>query len=347
MNRRNRKRAISLPLETVSCAAIVEQGEIVCQHVGTPSVDFGDDPIYVYQKGLLPPKAVSRCHRSLLSNFKIATSGGSVHVPWSHFAHIPTPEKRILDSKRGETHTRRFITILEKLTYENILVVWVHGNYGERMFEWYIAFKCNREGSSTVLTRVPHQYFTKIITNSGVSPFCSCCECRNHPLLRMTNTCTTHSASVFESYAVKYFQEYANLVYKFRDEHQNQHKKVKLVDSTSTPASLTFVEAGTCAICLEDTQVSSSTCSHNTCKLQVCSDCHAKTRGLCAVCDRSKNSCAFLCMTCDNLCDMDDYGYKCLRCDNPRLCKSCYQNFEFCVHCACDITSSKGNVKKA
>lgn len=336
MNRRTRKRAFSMPLDDVSCMALNDSGGIVCQNMGGPTANFGDGPIFVYQKGLLAPKSIKRTHRNRLSNFKITTPGGSAHVPWSHFAWIPSRETRVIEGS-GEDLVE-CVNMFQTLTSQNIFVVWVHGDYGERIFEWYVAFRANIDGNAMVLTRVPHHFFHEVINNSG-SSFCKSGQ-SEHPLLSMTNTCSTHSASIFESRAVNYFQEYSKLVHC----HRNQSKKAK-VKEDKPKSSLTEFEEGTCAICLEDTEVSSSACSHNLCKLQVCVNCHVKTRGLCAVCDRSKNSCAFLCMTCDKLCDMDDFGYQCLRCEKPSLCGTCFENFEFCVQCACDIASSRSCVK--
>ena len=339
MNRRIRKRALSMLNEDVSCVALDDRGDLVCQRMGGPSAFLGEDPIIIHQKGLLAPEVASRTHRNLLSNFKITTPAGSVHVPWNHFAWLPEHENRLLQGTGNDLQT--CLNILSIVSANHILVVWIHGECGERLYEWYVAFKGKRDGKAVVLTRVPHHFLKGIIDNSGISSFCKCGKCE-HPLLRMMNTCKTESASVFELRAVKYFQEYAKMVYKYRDDH----KEGKIIKE-HPKSSLTDFEEGVCAICLEDTYVSSSACSHGACKLQICSECHVKTRGLCAVCDRSKNNCAFLCMTCDELSDMVDFGYACIRCERPSLCSTCYKNFEFCVHCARDIASSKSCGKKA
>lgn len=338
LSRRDRKRALSMSLHQVACVALDDNGELVCQNIGGNTVNFGEDPVFVYQKGLLPPEETTRCYKSLLSNFKITTPSGSVNVPWCHFSWMPDHESRILGGDGDELDDTE-TSIFQLISVQNVMVVWIHGPSGERTFEWYVAFRENKDGKAFILTRVPHQYFDTIIKNSGISSYCNCGTC-NHPIRRMKNTCATQSASVFENRAVKYFTEYSKRVYDYR----RLYKKAKpaVVPITSP---LTQFEDGTCAICLEDTKVSSSACVKGSCKLQICADCHVKTRGLCAVCDREKNNAPFLCMACDSLCHVDEFGYECFRCKKQSLCVSCYKNFGMCVNCVCDIASSKRCVK--
>ena len=89
-------RAIGMTREGVASIVVDEDGHLVCNRVGEPSVGCaGDDYMVVYQRGLLPAPSVHRSHRSLLSNFKISTSRGMVNVPWANFSWTPNHDARV------------------------------------------------------------------------------------------------------------------------------------------------------------------------------------------------------------------------------------------------------------
>lgn len=327
------KRAFAMPLDGVSCVAIDDEGEVRCQRVGCKTTEIGSDAIIVYQKGLIPPKRAERSYRSTLSSFLITTPAGRARVPWSHFAWVPEPDSRFLAGDGDDL--MQCVSIFEMLTVKHVFVVWAHGAGGEHIYEWYVAFKDKREGNDHILTHVPHQYLQAIVENSGIAAMCRCGRCERHPLLGMMHTCKTHSADVFEKRAIRYFLEYSKQLCGYRARCRKGVVPDFLALET---AQMPHSRPGTCAICLED-KVVGTPCVHEACKLAVCAECHTKTRGLCAVCDRSKNSSPYVCMTCDRLCGLEDFGFECPRCNKRTLCRECDKNFEFCVQCSCDIAS--------
>ena len=95
---RSRKRALLLD-DDVSCIAMVRGRGVVCQRVGMRAPDFGDAPLFVYQKGLISPPSQRNAQiaiKELISPFKITTPSGTAHVPWYHFSWLPTREHRLL-----------------------------------------------------------------------------------------------------------------------------------------------------------------------------------------------------------------------------------------------------------
>ena len=99
------------------------------------------------------------------------------------------------------------------------------------------------------------------------------------------------------------------------------------------------MEEGMCAVCLEETSVSTSSCIQKKCSLKVCPDCHKKTMGLCPLCDRRKlsTSAAFQCNVCSSSVRLNDYGFQCITCKKPELCSRCYKSFSQCLSCELSI----------
>ena len=93
------------------------------------------------------------------------------------------------------------------------------------------------------------------------------------------------------------------------------------------------VAVGTCLICLEDHGSAKVRCRQNSCGALICNDCHASTRGLCPICDRSAINADYPCSACGNLHPLSKHGFECLECKARTLCSGCYNSFGSCLTC--------------
>jgi len=326
-------------LEGLSAVLLDDEGEVHQEVIGAKDAVSTDGGFVVlYQRGLLPAPEVPRCHRSIISPFKIKVGESSANVPWANFSWIRYSDgKGTCREACAQLERDGCIRCFEKLTAEDVMVVWIHSQSGERVYQWYVAFEGNRK----VLTRVPSHYFTSIVQNSSTASFCKCGTCR-HPLYEMINTRSLSRADSFDRRAVAYFSEFHRRVL--------QSKRSAEGGACARPgpsyAPKEFVE-DTCSVCLEETFVSSC-CVQERCTVKVCPECIAKTRGLCPLCDRSKFSkeVGFMCHSCNNAAPLGEYGHRCNGCNKTTLCTQCFTNFCMCVDCEKDITSSVDKKRK-
>ena len=90
---------------------------------------------------------------------------------------------------------------------------------------------------------------------------------------------------------------------------------------------------GTCVVCLDEKASATARCRSQTCKVLVCDGCHAKTRGMCPLCDRGHMNADFLCAGCGRIEQLSEFGLPCVRCKNTSLCRSCYDASWWCASC--------------
>jgi len=327
---------LMMPKDGLSAVLLKEDGVLCFERIGECDEDTGTNFIVVYQRGLTPAQPVARCHKSLLSPFKIKSNDhkGNSNVPWANFVWLANSRTGRVTARTctdcdGEDCAKCF----EGLTANNVMVVCIHSDGGFRIYQWYVAFEGNRK----VLTRIPSHVVNSIAANSSVAELCSCGRCM-HPICNMVNTRTPISDSAFDERAFRYFANLRVLV--------KESRKGVLQQLTKAATSLLekkHIEEGTCAICLEETFVRTESCVRQRCSLKVCSDCHLKTRGMCCLCDRAKLGCSssFMCHSCDKAFPLDKYGYECLKCNNNVLCGRCYKNFGMCLGCECDISNNR------
>lgn len=90
---------------------------------------------------------------------------------------------------------------------------------------------------------------------------------------------------------------------------------------------------GTCVVCLDEKASAAERCRSQTCKVLVCDRCHAKTRGMCPLCDRGNINADFLCAGCGRIEQLSEFGLPCVRCKNTSLCRSCYDASWWCASC--------------
>ena len=101
----------------------------------------------------------------------------------------------------------------------------------------------------------------------------------------------------------------------------------------SKPASPDHrTHTGQCTICLdENIEVHPTSCCGAA--GATCSECRAKLRHICPVCDRHKLNASYQCLTCNAVVALKDYGLPCSCCSKCVLCVTCYKNMEECAEC--------------
>jgi hypothetical protein len=326
----------------VTSIVLLDNGRVRTEAVGEHSVnDDSDDECalstVVYQKGLTPAPRIKRCHHSLLSTYKIKFGDQVANVPWANFAWIKGNKASDMMRVAQCTDCSRddCVKCFEVLTCDDVMVVWIHGPSGEKTYQWYVAFK----HKNRVLTRVPSHFCSGIVAGSSIAGFCKCGRCK-HPLHDMINTRSRSRSEDFDRRAVAFFSEL--------------RKSVNAAKSEKTPCvppsskrNANFVEE-TCAICLEDTFVDTECCVQKKCSTKVCTECYAKTRGLCPICDRSKLSKAvgFMCHSCNHSVPLEEFGHECLSCKECKLCSRCFKNFAVCSPCENDIIRDVNKKRK-
>lgn len=329
---------VPICLEGLSAVLLDDEGEVHREVIGAKdAVSTEGGFVVLFQRGLLPAPDVRRCHRSLISPFKIKVGGSTANVPWANFSWVRCKDENMTCRAACDQCERDdCMTCFENLTADDVMVVWIHSESGERVYQWYVAFEHKRK----VLTRVPSHFFTSIVKNSSIAGFCKCGRCR-HPLYDMINTRSRGRADTFDRRAVAYFSEFHKRV--LESKRSTGCGSAACPDAQSTQTE--FVE-DTCSVCLEETFVASS-CVQERCTMNVCSECIVKTRGLCPLCDRSKLSknVGFLCHSCNNAAPLGEYGHRCNGCDKTTLCTHCFKNFCMCVDCERDITRT-ANTKR-
>lgn len=329
-----------MPKDGLSAVLVKDDGLVCLERVGECDEDMGPDFLVLYQRGLTSGPPVDRCHRSLLSPFKIKSNERYANVPWANFAWLADSRTgRMTKGTCTDCSRDDCMRCFDGLTADNVLVVWIHGTKGQRIYQWYVAFDHKKK----VLMRIPGHFVSGIVANSSITGFCKCGRCR-HPISEMVNSRTPSRACAFDERAVNYFTKLRALV-----NHAKTEKAAgEATQSTFVQTGWTHMEEGTCAVCLEDTFVNKESCVRQRCSIKVCTDCHLKTRGMCPICDRAKLGCAssFMCHSCDKGVDLKEYGYGCLKCNNNVLCVRCYKNFGMCVGCECDMSTASLNKRK-
>ena len=323
--------------------SIVElnDGDVVTQVEGQgPPKEFSasDGLLVIYQKGMLGHTNIEqRCHRNLLSPYRIETEHCGGNVPWANLVWPMTTGGRewkfartsACDTCCSLQCTNRF----RNVEPNHIKVVAMHDVKGRVMYQWCVAFL----GNSNRLTMVPPSVVRNLVEKMSTDPTHPDLMRNTSPLLNLVGHQLTeeHDRHSFKAIAARRFMLYRRRV------HVQVGRERNRVCVPVVPV-LRDVHPGQCTICLEDTEVSRSSCVHKRCSIQVCVACRLKTRGMCALCDRSKLApgAMFMCMMCDEPSTLDEFGYPCIKCGRPEACRHCYHRFGQCISCECDISSS-------
>jgi len=133
--------------------------------------------------------------------------------------------------------------------------------------------------------------------------------------------------SSFNATACRRFRRYRSLV-------QASVRAAKKRPRAEMEADPDAAEVGTCLVCLEDKPRAKGRCEQPGCRAVVCDDCHAASRGLCPICDRSAINAHYPCFACHRLTSLQHYGYACVACGDHSLCHECYGAFGECLACA-------------
>lgn len=91
------------------------------------------------------------------------------------------------------------------------------------------------------------------------------------------------------------------------------------------------VEKITCGVCLEENCEASERL--HCCGSKVCYECDQTMRGLCVVCQRQEINARYYCSCCGMLRSLRYFGYPCLHCERPNICRECYCSFGDCAEC--------------
>lgn len=327
--------------EDVTSVVETCDGNVVVETIGVSQEhDAVSGPFVVlYQRGLRSnPHVVQRSHHNLLSPFKIKCTGvGVANVPWKNFGWLSNDRKHAYVNKPESTTcaSEHCSSLFCNVTVNNIKVVCLHKPGGALCFRWYVAFT----GDGGVLTRVPTSVVDKILGCNLVH--CKCGRCV-HPIRSMLTTPYTN-VSEFCTKAVKVFSNYRSNVQKRVKEEK--HPPMSTAEDFD---EFEHTQCGTCAVCLEQKLVSTSSCIQKKCGLPVCFDCQKQTMGLCPLCDRSKLSTSgfFLCNCCERSVPLKDYAFDCITCKSPKLCSRCYKSFSQCLSCELNSANNSDEPKR-
>jgi hypothetical protein len=92
-------------------------------------------------------------------------------------------------------------------------------------------------------------------------------------------------------------------------------------------------EPETCIVCLNDHASARERCRGRTCSVKVCAVCHADSRGLCPICDRTAINADYSCGRCYRRTPLRQYGYECAECGDHTLCRQCHARSGECGAC--------------
>jgi hypothetical protein len=320
-------------------ASVIEtfEGDVHIQPVGEKAEwndeDVKSDFVVHYQRGLLcNPNPIERSHKGLLSYYRIKSGDDVANVPWKNLVWS-SRDKRFSYAPKSNCHCLKTScrTCFSSVTVENVKVVALRTCMRKWMHEWYVAF----DGDDGVLTRVPPAAVSRIKAALKVPGQCSCGRCR-HPLTGVECQRTIAKSAEFDEKAVAIFSQYRCRV-------NSAIKKPPTPVSTGKRKRRDCnMEEGTCAICLEETFVCKNTCVMKRCSLEICSECHSATRGICPLCDRAKlsDSVLFMCRGCERPVKLKDFGHGCVTCSDPSLCHRCFKSFGQCARCECNNGNS-------
>ena len=319
--------------------------------------------IVLYQKGLTalhrPRQAGCWAVKQVFSEFSIRSGSRVAAVPLRAFLEMPEgddgggglgmflpPCDRCksagCESCMGDALSTKMLFILQSLDPRGVSFCRV-----------FVAF----EDHGGVLTPVP-EHFCKRLMARAQDGWCLCGRCR-HPLKRYLISMSTVGARSFQRRMVNLFiaemesvlhaaaceeadqwqQRFSPIVAQPpKPDEEAQTPRKRRLDAGGYFKHQSFDRDGVCDICYEDRKVA-RTCVHEKCNMEMCSQCHLKMRGMCAVCDRSKISGGkpFMCHGCKDLHEIESFGYACVLCHRPALCVECYDSYCMCSDCQANV----------
>lgn len=257
---------------------------------------------------LTTPPATPRDHKGLLSPYTLGSPEGEVHVP---FWAITRDYKQCVHGNIEHGWPVHGVSVGPAA----IVVLALRDGHDDCAHGWYV-----RKTNSSRLAEVPRRVRRDIIEWMRSEE-----ELKDSQLLQY-NAHAHGDAYGFHERAVERFREYRQRV----RAAVRSSKKRKTCD---TEADYMAGEPQTCVVCLEDRPTARARCRGGTCTANVCEVCHADSRGLCPICNRTAINAEYPCARCHQRTPLRQYGYECIGCGNHTLCRSCYSNFRECCSC--------------
>ena len=271
---------------------------------------------------LLTPPVEPRNHKGLLSPFTLLVrSGGQVHVPfWAIARDYKMCVELPASACRGcwQSACAHEWPPVEVFDPAAVVVLRLREGHDDCAHGWYL-----RVHGSKALIEMPRAVRRSLIERMGQYD-----ELRTSQLL-IYNAWSHGGEEGFHEQACERFQEY-----RVRVRQAVSASKKRTREDTGREADYMAGEPETCVVCLEDTGTARGRCRADTCSAKVCAVCHADSRGLCPICDRSAINADYPCGRCYENTHLRQYGYECIGCGDHTLCKPCYSKFREC--CACE-----------
>jgi len=279
---------------------------------------------------LPPPSMPARDAGGLLSPFTIGEPSSPVRVPWRAVARDHGLRDPNLSLGGAWPHGR-------SLNPVTIVVLKLRGHEPAPVYGWFVSVPtpvCAHH-----LVPIPH----------GVA--LQCLDfLRGEPRLMRSTLVTRYAlcadatlADTFASVARMRFARFrarVEAVVRAETFHRRfralgKRPRVEATDATAEPPVVAADGARTCVLCFEDKPSAQARCARQTCGAAVCETCHAASRGLCPLCDRSAINADYPCSRCHTLHRLTQYGYPCIGCRAHSLCHECYGEFGECAACEC------------
>lgn len=269
-----------------------------------------------------PPRLPPR--QGLVHTFSPFTIGRGVRVPWSAIAHMPG---------RGQTVCFRPSEVERCSTLpppECVIVLRVRGCGGDR-FAWFVRYA----NAGMQLTRLAEPVAVEFLAPGRVDGELAVL------VDKFYDSHLTDQDDIgckFESVAAARFSRHYRRAAAEAGGGVCKRKRESPVPASSTVPFSPPVAAiqPTCVVCLDEKPTASARCRHATCAAHVCDVCHADSRGLCPICDRSSINAVYPCACCRRLTKLSDYGFPCVACSTSTLCTACYKQYGECSACECE-----------
>ena len=319
-------------MEAREITVVFDGQRYVVRATNSRALEHGQSPVAAGEHDLLsaaPP--APRNHKGLLSPYTLADGQREVHVP---FWAIARDHKYMVDLPVGACHgcahgeCAHGWPSAPSMHPASIVVLAVREGRTDCAHGWYVRLRGGNR-----LVEVPRSVRRALIRRMHDSELL-----RKSQLVRY-NAWAHGNEDGFHEFACERFREYRHRV---RAAVQESKKRNRCGNDEPNQGADACPEAeaasppeppSTCVVCLDDAVTSRARCREGTCGANVCDVCHADSRGLCPICDRSAINAAYPCGRCYEKTPLRQYGYECIGCDAHTLCKTCYTKFRECRSC--------------
>lgn len=261
---------------------------------------------------MVPPRPPPRDPRDLFSPYTI----GGVHVPW----------KAIL--RNYEKVAARVGNSWARVPYpDEVVVLRLRNDDGAHCYGWFVRLVAAPRKLVMLPLYVAQALGRLMLCDDTLQHSSLCADLWDSRLVHL------QPCGNFYQCAVARFKRYRDVVVAATNQRKRNCKRTR--PSANSPVPATPAPAHTCVICLDDKASAQPRCRHDGCGARVCDTCHADSRGLCPICDRSALNADYPCSCCNRLHRLNEYGYPCVCCCSHSLCLECYGQFGQCVACEC------------